>query len=71
MLYSVKTARFGVVLLDCVNIKQAREWARTRFGAKVPSLVRRVQSYKRCEWCDSKPCCCPTRQDRAGQSSRK
>ena len=58
MLYSVKTERFGNVLLDCENIKQAREWAKKRFGVKVPSLVRRVQTYTRCEACDSAPCCC-------------
>lgn len=58
MLYSVTTDRFGTVLLDCKNIEQAREWARARFGVKVPSLVRRANQYIRCDSCDSKPCCC-------------
>jgi len=57
-LYAVRTEQFGLVLLSCENIRQAREWARKRFGVKVPSEVWAVVKYRRCDSCDSKPCCC-------------
>lgn len=57
-IYVVKTEQFGNVLLDCTNIKQARKWAKQRFGVKHPGSVWRQHQYVRCPKCECKPCCC-------------
>lgn len=59
-IYIVKTNEFGEVQLEWPDIATARKDAKRRFG--VPSSdVRRAETYRRCESCDSAPCCCPSR----------
>jgi hypothetical protein len=58
-LYSVRTERFGSVLLMCEDIGQARKWARDRFGAGPECVSRAPTDRPLCPACDSRPCCCP------------
>lgn len=45
--YLVTTEKFGVLAVERDTIAEARAWARQNFGVR------------RCESCDSAPCCCP------------
>ena len=57
-LYTIKTTRFGAVLLTAKDIKEARKKANEMFPKMNRTVSRAPREYKRCEVCDSKPCCC-------------
>ena len=63
MIYAVMTSRFGEVLIEDDNIKNARRRARRLFQVG-PRDVWRVRKYKRCEVCDCAPCCCSHESER-------
>jgi len=56
-LYSVSTEKFGELLRDDDNIKDARKWAWNALKVG-PKNVRRVSFQSLCERCGSRPCCC-------------
>ena len=58
-LYAVETG-LGVVRRADASILAARKWARQAFGVG-PRNVTRYWEYRRCDTCDSAPCCCEER----------
>lgn len=61
-LYAVTTARFGVLLYSADNISAARAWASRAHGVRAKVAVRRHRTYRHCDRCDSRPCCCPPKE---------
>jgi hypothetical protein len=56
-LYAIRTARFGTILVERDSIEEARQWARDNFDAG-SSDVSAHRTYRRCDDCNSAPCCC-------------
>ena len=60
MIWEIKVADVGTVPYDLKARTYARAWreARSRFGAAALDLSRPARSYKLCQACGCKPCCC-------------
>ena len=56
-LYNVKTARFGTIQVEAESLAEARTMAK-RFKAGPKDVARAPREVRRCQACDSAPCCC-------------
>lgn len=61
MIWDIKIENVGTVPYDLKSKTYARAWreAKSRFGAAALDLSRPARSYKKCNRCESAPCCCP------------
>ena len=71
-LYAVRVGgKIGDLLTERDSITDARKWAKRAFGVRRGDVVALSRKIKRCERCDSAPCCCNPRGNSAATAPEK